>query len=66
MLTLETKKLCHKCNIEKPLTEEFFYRARPTATHKKEGNWQSHCKACWKVINKLNKLRVKVRGNVLN
>jgi len=52
-------KICTKCNIRKPLTEEFFYRARPTATHKKEGSWQSHCKDCWKEINKANKFRIR-------
>lgn len=51
-------KTCSKCLVPKPLTEEFFYRARPTATHKK-GGWQSHCRTCWKGINKLNKCRIK-------
>ena len=51
-------KLCTKCGKEKPLNEDNFYPARPTATHKK-GGWQSHCKECWRTINRLNKSRMR-------
>ena len=56
------EKLCPKCGEIKPLTEEFFYKARPRKNHPKE-SWQSFCKACWKLINALNKARRKDADN---
>lgn len=50
------EKLCPKCGDTKPLTEEFFYKARPRKNHAKE-SWQSFCKACWKGVNRANKER---------
>lgn len=44
-------KVCKLCGDPKPLTDEHWYRARPTASHP-SGGWQSYCKACWKIINK--------------
>lgn len=52
-------KVCRKCGVIKPLTEEFFYRARPRKNHSK-GGWQSFCRLCWKQINASNKTRRKI------
>lgn len=45
------KKICPRCKLEKELTEENFYPARPRRNHKGCG-WQSYCKVCWKDINR--------------
>lgn len=62
MTDAETK-MCGRCKEEKALSEANFYPARPTATHPK-GGWQSHCKVCWKVINKANREIRKARFTV--
>jgi len=48
--------------MSKPLTEEYYYKARPRKNHKKE-SWQSFCRSCWKAVNAQNKLRRKDAGN---
>lgn len=55
--TYQLKK-CNKCNRQKPLTQDYWYRISPRKGHKNAG-WQSHCKECWKTINRLNKERRK-------
>lgn len=62
VLDVFSYKVCTRCDKSRPLTDQYWYRARPTATHKK-GGWQSYCKVCWKVINKLNK--DKLRANAI-
>lgn len=51
-------RICPKCKKKNPCTEEYFYKTRPTATHKKS-SW-SYCKVCWREINRLNKQRMKI------
>lgn len=55
---IDEYKQCTKCWEFKPLTEEYWYKARPREGHKKEG-WQSYCRDCWKEINRANKKRIK-------
>ena len=47
---------CTKCKIEKPSTDEFFYRSR-----EKKNGWKSHCKECYNAINR--PARKKARNN---
>lgn len=56
---IEINKICPSCKGEKPLTETYWYKARPREGHKKEG-WQSYCRLCWPEINRRNKLKRKV------
>jgi len=51
------EKRCNKCAVLKPATPEFFYVQRARDGHK-EG-WESHCRECWKEINKANKKRIR-------
>jgi hypothetical protein len=59
---MQEEKRCSRCSMVYPLTIEYFYVARPHGKHKSSG-WQSHCKNCWKSINKENKLRMKKKGS---
>lgn len=58
-------RICPKCGEEKELSEEYFYLARPRVGHKKQG-WQSYCRECWKIINRDNKLKLKVGNRAAN
>lgn len=60
---LEKTKLCQKCGESKPLTTEFWYVQRSRAGHNKPG-WQSHCRECWKQINRVNKTKRRLNGNI--
>lgn len=53
------QKRCNKCGEHKPLTEEFWYVHHARKGHPKD-SWQSHCRECWKLINRLNKLRIRL------
>jgi hypothetical protein len=55
-------RLCTKCGISKPQTEEFFYPFHPARYCPSEKHWQSYCKCCWVDINAANKLRRKLKG----
>jgi hypothetical protein len=56
---------CNRCEIEKPLTEEFFYVLKARKKHPTDG-WQSHCKECWQEINRENKKNIKARKKALS
>lgn len=58
LAVVQASKKCNKCDIVKPLTEEYWYKISPRKGHKNAG-WQSHCRECWKTINRLNKERRK-------
>jgi Zn-finger nucleic acid-binding protein len=53
-------KTCTRCGSVWPLTGEYWYVARPRGNHKSQG-WQSHCRECWKDINRLNKIARKAK-----
>lgn len=59
------KRTCAKCTEDKELTEDNFYKTKPTPTHPKAG-WHSYCRICWKLVNKLNKDRIKadIKANI--
>jgi hypothetical protein len=56
---------CNRCNLEKPLTEEFFYALKARKKHPTD-TWQSHCKECWREINKENKKKIKAKKKALS
>lgn len=60
-------KVCKRCNAEKPLNDDYWYKQRPRIGHPK-GSWQSNCKLCWRDVNRENKQRRKSlkQSNVQN
>lgn len=56
-------KVCTNCTHEKPLTEDYWYIARPREGHPSQG-WQSFCRQCWRDKNKANKQRRKASAGV--
>lgn len=62
-----SNRLCKRCNVEKPLNAEFWYVQRARDSHPTPG-WQSHCRECWREINRTNKQkrRLAKRSNVGN
>lgn len=52
-------RVCKRCGQEKQLTAEFWYVQRARDGHPK-GGWQSHCRECWRQINKHNKQKRKL------
>jgi len=58
-------KLCNRCGKLKPLTPEFWYVQRARDGHPTPG-WQSHCRECWREINRLNKQRIRKSKKAIN